>query len=185
VIVGPVPMGADPDTGLAAVRLLVQINDWSLRAFGPPEMKAGFGFLRAKPSTAFAPVAITPDELGDVWTGGRVLLDLHIELNGQRFGDANGAEMHFPFGELIAHAAYSRRLSAGTIVGSGTVSNVDRSRGSSCIAERRVIEMLDDGTVTTPYMRFGDRVHMDARCPGGEIPGPFGVTDQRVVRAPD
>ncbi len=182
VIVGPVPIAAKPDAALACVRLLVQINDWSLRALGPHEMKTGFGFLQAKPSTAFAPVAVTPDELGDSWKDGRVHLNLRCDYNGQRFGEANGREMHFHFGELIAHAARTRKLTAGCIVGSGTVSNVSRNAGSSCIAERRVIEMIDEGAAKTGYMKFGDLIRMQAQFPDGRA-GPFGVIEQRVVQA--
>ena len=182
VIVDSVPMGIAPGAALDRVRLLVQINDWSLRALGPREMKSGFGFLQAKPSTSFAPMAITPDELGDAWRDGRVQLKLHIDWNGAWFGHAHGGAMNFHFGELIAHAARTRRLSAGTIIGSGTVSNVERDAGSSCIAERRVLETLDAGAPRTAFMRFGDRVRMEAR-PGGAAPGPFGVIDQQVVAA--
>ena len=182
VVVGPVPMAARPDAALACIRLLVQINDWSLRALGPHEMKTGLGFLQAKPSTAFAPVAVTPDELGDAWRDGRVHLNLRCDYNGQRFGEANGREMHFHFGELVAHAARTRKLTAGCIVGSGTVSNVSRSAGSSCIAERRVIEIIDQGGAKTGYMKFGDRIRMQAQYPDGR-PGPFGVIEQRVVQA--
>jgi fumarylacetoacetate (FAA) hydrolase len=180
VVCGPVPMGATPETALECVRLIVQINDWSLRGFGPREMATGFGFLQAKPSTAFAPVAVTPDELGDAWRDGRVQLRLHIQWNGERFGEPHGGEMNFSFGQLIAHAARTRKLSAGTIVGSGTVSNVARSAGSACIAERRVIEKIDLGEIRTGYMRFGDRVRMQAKFDDGRD-GPFGVIDQRVV----
>lgn len=183
VIVGPVPMAATPDAALTCIRLLVQINDWSLRALGPHEMKTGFGFLQAKPSTAFAPVAVTPDELGEVWKDGRVHLNLRCDYNGQRFGEANGREMHFHFGQLVAHAARTRRLTAGCIVGSGTVSNVSRAAGSSCIAERRVIEMIDQGEAKTGYMKFGDRIRMEAQYPDGRA-GPFGVIEQRVVCNP-
>jgi fumarylacetoacetate (FAA) hydrolase len=182
VVVGPVPMAATPEQALAAVRLVVQINDWSLRALGPHEMKTGFGFLQAKPSTSFAPVAVTPDELGAAFAGGRVQLRLHVELNGRSVGQPHGGEMHFHFGQLVAHAARSRRLAAGTIVGSGTVSNVERGAGSACIAERRVIEMIDEGAARSPYLRFGDRVRMQARFDDGRD-GPFGVIDQRVVPA--
>ena len=182
VVVGSVPMGATPDVGLAAVRLIVQLNDWSLRALGPREAKSGFGFLQAKPSTAFAPVAVTPDELGDAWDRGRVLYDLRVDFNGARFGSANGSEMAFGFGDLIAHAARSRRLTAGTIIGSGTVSNADRSAGSSCISERRVIEIIDTGAAQTSFMHFGDRVRMEAVQIDGTA-GPFGAIDQRVVAA--
>ena len=180
VVVGQVPMAATPAQAQAAVRLLVQINDWSLRALGPHEMKTGFGFLQAKPSSSFAPIAVTPDELGSAWANGRVHLRLHVELNGQRFGEPNGGEMNFSFGQLVAHAARTRRLSAGTIVGSGTVSNVARSAGSACLAERRVIEMIDEGAARTAFMKFGDRVRMQARFEDGSD-GPFGVIEQKVV----
>ncbi|WP_186144447.1 fumarylacetoacetate hydrolase family protein [Burkholderia gladioli] len=182
VVVGNVPMGVSPRDALRHVRLLVQINDWSLRAFGPREMKTGFGFLQAKPSTSFAPVAVTPDELDGQWHDGRVQLRLHVAWNVQDFGHPHGGEMNFSFGELIAHAARTRRLSAGTIVGSGTVSNRDRAAGSACIAERRVIEMIDEGSARTGFMQFGDRVRMTARDAAGHAP--FGSIDQQVVRAP-
>ena len=181
VILGDVPMGTDAAAALDAVRLVVQINDWSLRAVGAREMRAGFGFLQAKPSTAFAPIAVTPDELGSAWQGGRVNGVLRVEINGREVGRANGLEMHFSFGEIIAHCARTRRLSAGTIVGSGTVSNAGRSAGSSCISEIRVIEILDEGAARTPFLSFGDRVRMEARMPDGDAP--FGVIDQRVVKA--
>ena len=180
VVVGSVPMGATPEVGLAAVRLIVQLNDWSLRAHGAREVRSGFGFVHAKPSTAFAPVAVTPDELGDAWDHGRVLYDLRIEFNGAWFGSANGSEMAFGFGDLIAHAARTRRLTAGTIIGSGTVSNADRSVGSSCISERRVIEIIDSGAARTSFMHFGDRVRMEAMRTDGTA-GPFGAIDQRIV----
>jgi fumarylacetoacetate (FAA) hydrolase len=180
VVVDRVPMGATPEQALAAVRLVVQLNDWSLRALGPREMKSGFGFLQAKPSTSFAPVAVTPDELGDAWREGRVHLDLEVEWNGELFGRPNGREMNFGFGQLVAHAARTRRLRAGTIVGSGTVSNADRAAGSACIAERRVIEIIDHGEPRTGFMRFGDRVRMRARRADGEAP--FGEIAQAVVR---
>jgi len=183
VVVGPVPMGVTPEAALACVRLIVQLNDWSLRGLGPHEMKTGFGFLQAKPSTAFAPVAVTPDELGAAWQGGRVHMNLHVHWNGQRFGEPHGSQMNFHFGQLIAHAARTRRLTAGCIVGSGTVSNVARSAGSACIAERRVIEKIDQGAIHTGFMRFGDRVRMQARFDDGR-PGPFGLIDQQVVQQP-
>jgi fumarylacetoacetate (FAA) hydrolase len=181
VIVDRVPMGASPATALQRVRLVVQINDWSLRALGPREMKSGFGFLQAKPSTSFAPIAVTPDELGETWRDGRVLLDLEVSWNDGLFGQPNGREMNFGFGELIAHAARTRRLGAGTIIGSGTVSNAARDAGSACIAERRVIEIIDHGEARTAFMRFGDRVRMQARAPDGSAP--FGCIEQQVVRA--
>lgn len=181
VVVGRVPMGVAAERALTHVRLIVQINDWSLRGFGPREMKTGFGFLHAKPSTSFAPVAVTPDELGADWRDGRVQLRLHVEWNGRWFGHPSGGEMNFSFADLIAHAAKTRCLSAGTVIGSGTVSNVDRSAGSACIAERRVIEIVDEGQAKTAFMRFGDRVRMAAR--DADDAQPFGVIDQRVVCA--
>ncbi|WP_119153544.1 fumarylacetoacetate hydrolase family protein [Caldimonas tepidiphila] len=182
VVLGEVPMGVAPEQALDCVRLVVQINDWSLRALGAREMQSGFGFLQAKPSTSFAPVAVTPDELGQAWSDGRVQLRLHIEWNGEWFGHPHGGEMNYSFGELIAHAARTRRLSPGTIIGSGTVSNAQRMAGSACIAERRVLEILDQGRPKTGFMRFGDRVRMQARAEGQER-SPFGVIDQRVVQA--
>lgn len=182
VILDSVAMGSTPQHALQQVRLLVQLNDWSLRAMGPREMRTGFGFLQAKPSTSFAPVAVTPDELGDAWRDGRVHLELYVEWNEQHFGHPHGGQMSFGFGDLIAHAARTRRLSAGTIIGTGTVSNTSREVGSACIAERRVIEMIDHGEARTGFMRFGDRVRMQARAAGQES-GPFGIIEQQVVQA--
>lgn len=179
VILGPVAMATSPEAALAAVRLLVQINDWSLRAFGPREMRTGFGFVQAKPATAFAAVAITPDEIGAHWAGGRVHLPLHVWINDREVGRAQGGEMHFDFGQIIAHAARTRRLTAGTIIGSGTVSNRDRASGSSCISEIRVIEKIDLGAPKTPFLSFGDCVRMQARLPDDSAP--FGTLDQRVI----
>jgi fumarylacetoacetate (FAA) hydrolase len=181
VIVREVPLGASAQLARSRIVLLVQINDVSLRAFGPREMKTGFGFFQAKPSSSFAPVAVTPDEIGEHWRDARVHLDLRIECNGTWFGNPNGAEMNFGFDELIAHAAATRRLSAGTIIGSGTVSNAGGQKGSACIAERRAIETIEHGVPKTPFMRFGDRVRMEARQDGHCV---FGVIDQRIVRAP-
>lgn len=181
VIVDSVPMGISADLAIGHVRLLTQINDWSLRALGPREMKTGFGFLQAKPSTSFAAVVITPDEIGDAWLEGRVNLALNVTLNGVRFGEPHGSEMNFDFGRLISHAARTRKLSAGTVIGSGTVSNASRAAGSACISERRVIEIIDTGKAATPFMRFGDRVRMEAMDPAGVAP--FGAIDQRVVES--
>jgi fumarylacetoacetate (FAA) hydrolase len=181
VILSDVPIGTTADAAPAHVRLLVQINDWSLRALGPREMRAGFGFLQAKPSTSFAPVAITPDEIGSHWQDCRVKLPLRVEINGREVGRANGAEMHFSFAEIVAHCARTRKLTAGTIVGSGTVSNADRTAGSSCISEIRVIELLDLSAAETPFLTWGDRVRMEAQLPDGTAP--FGVIDQTVVQA--
>jgi fumarylacetoacetate (FAA) hydrolase len=182
VICGPVPMAVTPEAALDCVRLVVQVNDWSLRALGPREMATGFGFLQAKPSTSFAPIAVTPDELGDAWRDGRVQMRLHVQWNGERFGEPHGGEMNYHFGDLVAHAARTRRLAAGTIVGSGTVSNTSRDAGSACIAERRVIEKIDLGEIRTGFMKFGDCVRMQARFGDGRD-GPFGTIEQRVVAA--
>ena len=182
VLVDEVPLGCSAEQAGSHIKLILQINDVSLRALAPREMKTGFGFLQAKPSTAFAPVAVTPDELGGAWRDGRVQMRLQVQWNGERFGEPHGGQMNFHFGQLIAHAARTRRLRAGTIVGSGTVSNAERSAGSACIAERRVIEMIDMGQATTGFMRFGDRVRMQACFDDGQ-PGPFGNIDQRVVPA--
>lgn len=180
VIVDEVPMACPPHLALRHVKLLVQINDVSLRALGPREMRTGFGFLQAKPSSSFAPVAVTPDELSDAWHAAKVHLDLHIELNGTWFGHPNGNEMNFGFDQLIAHAAATRRLRAGTIIGSGTVSNEGGKKGSACIAERRAIEAIANGAPKTPFMKFGDRVRMEARWQDRPV---FGAIDQRVVQA--
>jgi fumarylacetoacetate (FAA) hydrolase len=180
IITDAVPMGINAREAEARVKLVVQINDWSLRTIGPIEMKTGFGWVQAKPACSVAPVAITPDELGPAWQSGRVALPLHVWWNNQQFGAANGQAMGFSFFELLAHAARTRALCAGTTIGSGTVSNENyRDIGSSCIAERRAIELMDSGESRTAYMRFGDTVRMAATAASGEMP--FGVIDQRVV----
>jgi len=180
VIVDEVPLGCPPELALRHIKLLIQINDVSLRALAPHEISTGFGFFQAKPSSSFAAVAVTPDEIGDAWMEGRVKLDLNVMLNGAWFGNPNGGEMNFGFHQLIAHAATTRRLSAGTIVGSGTVSNAGRDKGSACIAERRAIEILDKVDSSTPFMKFGDRVRMEARWQNQPV---FGAIDQRIVQA--
>jgi fumarylacetoacetate (FAA) hydrolase len=184
VITDFVPMGVSPEQARSHIRLVVLVNDWSLRRIAPVEMKTGFGWVQAKPACSMAPVAVTPDALGAAWRDARVHLRLEVELNGQRFGAAHGGAMGFGFDELVAHAAYSRDLVAGTVIGSGTVSNADyRVVGSSCIAERRAIEIVDLGEARTPYMCFEDRVRMQARYDDGSV-GPFGAIEQRVVRRP-
>ncbi len=182
VIVRDVPLGCTAALARRRIALLVQINDVSLRSFGPREMRTGFGFFHAKPSSSFAPVAVTPDELGDAWKDARVHLDLHADYNGSWFGNPNGGEMHFGFDALIAHAAKTRRLSAGTIIGSGTVSSAGGKNGSACIAERRAIETIEKGSASTPFMQFGGRVRMEARAADGSAP--FGAIHQQVVQAP-
>lgn len=182
VIVDRVPMGTDAEAALDHIKLLVQINDWSLRAIAPVEMKTGFGWIQAKPACAMAPFAVTPDELGGQWRDGRICLDLHIAWNGKPFGRANGEPMLFGFGELIAHAARTRDLVAGTVIGSGTVSNADYAEvGSSCISEVRAIEMIGEGKAKTDFMKFGDTVHMKATTAQGTAP--FGAIEQTVTQA--
>jgi fumarylacetoacetate (FAA) hydrolase len=180
VVTGDVAMGTSPGEALDAVRLLLLVNDVSLRNVIPPELAKGFGFLQGKPATAFAPVAVTPDELGEAWKGGRVHLALQTQWNGKRVGlcDA-GPEMTFNFGQLIAHAAHTRNLRAGSIVGSGTVSNKDWTRGYSCIAEKRAIETIEHGEPKTDFMRHGDSVRIEMK--GADGASVFGAIDQDVV----
>jgi fumarylacetoacetate (FAA) hydrolase len=178
VVTDDVPMGIAAAEASRHVRLVVQLNDWSLRVHAQRELKTGFGFYLAKPSTSFAPIAVTPDELGDSWREGRVHLPLHIEWNNSHFGSPNGSEMQFSFFDLIAHAAATRRLGVGTIVGSGTVSNQSRAAGSACISERRVIELLDQGSIKTSFMKFGDTIRMRAGSPEKSL---FGAIEQQVV----
>jgi fumarylacetoacetate (FAA) hydrolase len=180
VILDEVPMGTSREAIAPHIKLIMLVNDVSLRALAGREMKTGFGWVQAKPSTSFSPVAVTPDELGEAWAEGRVNLPLRIERSNQWFGHPNGREMTFNFFRLIEHAAYSRRLRAGTIVGSGTVSNASRDAGSACIAERRAIEVLDQGGAKTPFMRFGESVKIEMR--NGDDQSIFGSIDQRYVQ---
>ena len=180
VITDDVPMATDAAAAASHIKLLLLVNDVSLRNLIPEELAKGFGFYQAKPATAFSPVAVTPDELGPAWQDGRVHLPLRTFVNGEWFGAPEcGVDMTFNFPQLIAHAARTRCLGAGAIVGSGTVSNYDRSRGSCCIAERRMLETLADGKPTTPFLRFGDRVRIEMLDAGGA--SLFGAIDQRVV----
>lgn len=180
VIVDRVPLGVTPAQALNHVRLIVLINDWSLRAFGPDEMRGGFGFIQAKPPSSMSAIAVTPDELGARWRDGRVCLPLSIDRNGERFGSPLGEAMSYGFGELIAHAAATRDLCAGTVIGSGTVSNVDAATvGSGCIAERQALDTLAGVSPVTPYLSFGERVRIEAvDDDGGSI---FGAIDQVVA----
>ena len=182
VIVDAVPLGVTAAQAATHIKLLVQINDWSLRAIAPIEMKTGFGWVQAKPPCSVAPFAISPDELGEDWRDGRICCDLAIDWNGRRFGRVNGAAMSFSFPELIAHAARTRDLVAGTIIGSGTVSNAEyATAGSACISERRAIEIIAHGAPKTAFMAFGDTIRMGGiRADGSE---PFGAIVQRVVKA--
>lgn len=182
VITGDVPMGTTAEAAAPAIRLVTLVNDWSLRNLIPAELAKGFGFYQSKPATAFAPVAVTPDELGDAWSGCKVNLPLISRINGAEFGRPEaGVDMTFNFAQLIAHVTKTRRLGAGAIVGSGTVSNYDRGRGSSCLAEKRMLELLEHGQARTPFLKFGDRVQIEMRAAGGA--NIFGTLDNRVVRA--
>jgi fumarylacetoacetate (FAA) hydrolase len=181
IITDAVPMGTSAQEAGRHIRLIVQINDWSLRKLAGPEMRSGFGWIQAKPPCGMAPFAVTPDELGANWRNFRPALHLRVHWNGAQFGDAFGEPMAYGFNELVAHAARTRNLVAGTVIGSGTVSNENyREVGSSCIAERRGIEIVDDGAPTTGFMKYGDTVRMEARLPDGRAP--FGVIEQKVVR---
>lgn len=182
VILDHVPMGTNAAKAFKHIRLLTLLNDTSLRVLAGREVKTGFGFLQSKPSSSFAPVAVTPDELGDEWREGRIGLEVHVEWNGAWFGNPSASRMGFGFHELIAHAARTRVLHAGTIIGSGTISNPQyRTVGSACIAERRGIELLDQGGAKTAYMKFGDTFAIDMRGRDGQ--SVFGRIEQRVVRA--
>lgn len=181
VITGDVPMGISPEEALKHIRLVMLVNDVSLRNLIPAELAKGFGFFNSKPASAFSPVAITPEELGKAWKDGKVHLPLVTTLNGTEFGRPNaGIDMTFHFGELIAHAAKTRHLEAGTVIGSGTVSNVDRSTGSSCLAEKRMIEKIETGEMKTPFMQFGDNVRIEMFDDAGKTI--FGAIEQKVVQ---
>lgn len=180
VITDDVPMGTSPEAAAAHVKLLMLVNDVSLRNLIPGELAKGFGFFQSKPSSAFSPVAITPDELGQDWREGKVHLPLVTHLNGALFGAPDaGLDMTFSFYELIAHAAKTRPLGAGCIIGSGTVSNYDRSAGSSCLAELRMLEIIESGQATTPFLRFGDTVSIAMQDRNGT--SLFGTILQRVT----
>jgi fumarylacetoacetate (FAA) hydrolase len=182
VVVDRVPMGTPAARALEHVKLVMLANDASLRSLAVPEMKSGFGWIHAKPATSFSPVAVTPDELGPSWRDGRLHLPVRVSWNGREFGRPNAGAMGFGFQDLIAHAAYSRNLSAGTIIGSGTIANDDYATvGSACIAERRAIEIAEVGNAVTGYMRFGDRVRIEVLDADGR--SIFGAIDQRIVAA--
>jgi fumarylacetoacetate (FAA) hydrolase len=182
VVTDDVPMSTSAEAARGHIQLVMLVNDWSLRNLIPAELAKGFGFYQSKPATAFSPVAVTPDELGDAWKDARLHLPLVVHLNGEPFGRPNaGVDMTFDFGQLIAHVAKTRRLGAGSIVGSGTVSNVDRSTGSTCLAERRMLETLEQGQPMTPFLSFGDRVRIEMFDAAGH--SIFGAIDQRVVKA--
>ena len=181
IITDDVPMGIDAGAAEPHIKLLMLVNDVSLRNLIPAELAKNFGFFQSKPASAFSPVAVTPDELDDAWKDGKVHLPLAVDFNGTRFGAPDaGEDMTFSFPQLIAHAAKTRSLGAGSIVGSGTVSNKDHSKGSCCIAERRTLEQLEGGAPKTPFMKFGDRVRIEMLDRNGK--SIFGAIDQEVVR---
>jgi fumarylacetoacetate (FAA) hydrolase len=180
VLLDAVPMGCSAAHACGHIKLVGLMNDVSLRALAPREMRTGFGFLQAKPATSFASVVVTPDELGDAWIDERVHLDLQVRWNDKWFGHPNGREMTFSFARLIEHAAMTRRLCAGTLLGSGTVSNRDPIVGCACISERRALEMIEFGSARTPFMSFGDRISMEVLGNDGE--SVFGCIDQFIVQ---
>jgi fumarylacetoacetate (FAA) hydrolase len=181
VIVGDVPMGISSSEATKYIQLVMLVNDVSLRNLIPGELAKGFGFFHAKPSSAFSPVAVTPDVLGSAWDGAKLHLPLRAILNGDLVGEPNaGVDMTFDFGQLIAHGAKTRPLCAGTIVGSGTVSNLDRSKGSCCLAEVRMLETIANGSATTEFMSFGDRIQIDMLDDNGQ--SIFGEIDQKVTK---
>jgi fumarylacetoacetate (FAA) hydrolase len=180
IVTGDVPMGVKRDRAGDHIRLVMLVNDVSLRGLVPAELAKGFGFFQSKSWTAFSPVAVTPDELGAAWDGRKLRLPLLVHVNAELLGRPDaGTDMAFDFPRLIAHAAKSRRLGAGTIIGSGTVSNKDPKVGVCCLAERRALETLKGGSAATPFLKFGDRVRVEMLVEGRSI---FGAIDQQVVR---
>ena len=181
VVTDDVPMAVTAEDAAAHIRLLMLVNDVSLRGLIPGELAKGFGFFQSKPASAFSPVAVTPDVLGGAWRGCKVLLPLVSHVNGQLLGRPDaGVDMTFDFARLVAHAARTRHLGAGTIIGSGTVANADASVGSSCLAEKCMRETIETGRPDTPFLRFGDRVRIEMLDDaGGSI---FGAIEQEVVR---
>jgi fumarylacetoacetate (FAA) hydrolase len=182
VVTDDVPLGVTPAAAAQHVKLIVLGNDWSLRNLIPGELAKGFGFLQSKPATAFSAIAATPDELGDAWRDGKLHLPLLSYVNGELLGRPDaGMDMNFSFYDLIQHAARTRRLSSGTILGSGTVANRDPERGCSCLAERRTLEVLKYGAARTPWLKFGDRVRIEMLAADGT--NIFAALDQQVVRS--
>jgi fumarylacetoacetate (FAA) hydrolase len=181
VIVDDVPMQCLQGEASEHIRLIMLANDWSLRHLVPDELAKGFGFYQSKPATAFSPLAVTPDELGQAWDGERMHLPVRCWRNQALVGQANaGEDMVFGFAQLIEHAAKTRRLRAGSIIGSGTVSNKDRSRGYSCIAEIRALETMDQGSASTAYLHFGERVRIEVL--DAQANNVFGTIDQQVLQ---
>ncbi|HEY6099612.1 MAG TPA: fumarylacetoacetate hydrolase family protein [Anaeromyxobacter sp.] len=181
VILGDVPRGTRAADAAGHVRLLCLANDVTFRNLVPGELARGFGFFQSKPATAFSPFAVTPDELGAAWHGGRLHLRLSVRWNGEQVGDVDGGEMHFSFFDLVQHVCRTRGFTAGTILGSGTLSNADRARGWSCIAEKRALEMIEAGAARTRFMLPGDTIELELRDGTGR--NVFGTMAQRVVAA--
>lgn len=182
VITDDVPMGVAPDQAAGHIRLVGLVNDVSLRNLIPGELAKGFGFLQSKPRSALSPVFVTPDELGDAWRGNKVHLPLLTHVNDTWFGAPEaGVDMQFDFAQLIAHAARTRPLGAGTLVGSGTIANEDTGKGASCFAERRTVETLRDGAPSTPFLSFGDVVRIEMLDAAGT--SIFGAIEQRIAQA--
>ncbi|HJV52860.1 MAG TPA: fumarylacetoacetate hydrolase family protein [Noviherbaspirillum sp.] len=180
VITDDVPMGISPQRAASHIRLLMLVNDVSLRNLIPAELAKGFGFFQSKPASSFSPVAVTPDELGDAWKDGKVHLPLRATWNGALVGQPNaGVDMVFNFPQLIAHLAKTRNARAGSIIGSGTVSNKDAKKGYTCIAEKRCLEMIADGEAKTPFMKFGDRIRIEMLDANGK--SIFGAIDQQIA----
>lgn len=183
IVTDDVPMAVTPEQAAAHIQLIGLINDVSLRNLIPPELAKGFGFLQSKPRSTLSPVLVTPDELGDAWQGNKVHLPMLTHVNGEWFGAPEaGVDMQFDFAQLVTHAARTRPLSAGTIVGSGTVANEDTSLGASCFAERRTVETLRDGKPSTPFMKFGDTVRIQMLDRDGN--DVFGAIEQRIEQQP-
>ena len=180
VITDYVPMGTKTEDAGDHIRLVMLVNDVSLRGLIPGELKKGFGFLVGKPSSAFSPVAVTPDELGDHWRDCKLHLNLDVTYNGKFYGNADAGAMNFSFAELLSHITQTRALSAGTIMGSGTVSNEDTSRGSSCLAEKRMLEKIETGEFHTPFMSPGDTIRIEMKDTAGK--SIFGAIDQNVTK---
>lgn len=181
VIVDQVPMGVTAEDALKHIKLLVILNDVSLRGLIPEELASGFGFFQSKPNKALSPLALTLDEVAEHWVGGRLHLPLHVKYNNSFFGKANAKEMHFHFGQLIAHAAKTRPLAAGTLIGSGTVANEDPAMGSSCLAEKRTLEHIATGAPITPFMKVGDTIEIEMFDHHGQ--NLFGTISQKVKQA--
>ena len=180
VIVDDVPMGLSPEDMEPHIKLITIINDVSMRAHLFRELEMGFGFINAKPATVFAPVAVTPDELGDAWKDGRIHLDMNVKRNGEWFGNPNGSGMDFSYGEIISHLAYNRNLGAGTIIGSGTVSSKDwKNVGSACLAERRALDIIEFGECRTEFLKFGETMRFEVFDQEGS--SVFGAIDHKMV----